>query len=211
MAQETLHDALGALSRTLVPDPGDDDDCGAIRHWREPYDGGGRLYHRATMTGSGGRAQELDCVVVGGGLAGLSCAHDLARGGALRARAWRPRRRPAAARAPCGTADARWTAASRCCSAPTRARRALLRAIGIPRRDLRPVGGRGGVRERVGTHRLGTSRLAVAGFTGLAPPDRAKLMRLAVEVAARPPQSLLDDGEDAGSTEELPAGAGVLG
>ena len=28
-------------------------------------------------------------------------------------------------------------------------------------------------------------------------------MRLAVEVAARPPQSLLDDGEDAGSTEEF--------
>ena len=33
------------------------------------------------MTGSGGRAQELDCVVVGGGLAGLACAHDLARAG----------------------------------------------------------------------------------------------------------------------------------
>ena len=30
-----------------------------------------------------------------------------------------------------------------------------------------------------GTHRLGTSRLAVARFTGPAPPDRAKLMRLA--------------------------------
>ena len=154
------------------------------------------------MTGSGARAQELDCVVVGGGLAGLSCAHDLARAG-------RSVHVVEAEEAPGGRARTVWhrgRPVDRGFQVLFRAyprTRALLRAIGIPRRDLRPVGGGAVFVNGSGTHRLGTSRLAVAGFTGLAPPDRAKLMRLAVEVAARPPQSLLDDGEDAGSTEDF--------
>ena len=32
-------------------------------------------------TGAGGRAEGLDCVVVGGGLAGLACAHALIAAG----------------------------------------------------------------------------------------------------------------------------------
>jgi phytoene dehydrogenase-like protein len=81
--------------------------------------------------------------------------------------------------------------------------RALLRSIGIPRRDLRPVAGGAVFLGDDETHRLGTSRLAIAGFGGLAPRDRARLVRLAAEVAARPPQSLLDDAEDARSAEDL--------
>ena len=202
VAQQALHDALGALAGTLVPHPGDDDDRGPIRHRGEPYDGGGRWYHRATMTGSGGRAQELDCVVVGGGLAGLSCAHDLMRAG-------RSVHVVEAEEAPGGRARSVWhrgRPVDRGFQVLFRAyprTRALLRSIGISRRDLRPVAGGAVFVDGGGARRLGTSRLAVASFTGLAPGDRARLMRLGTEVAARPPQSLLDDGEDAGSTEDF--------
>jgi phytoene dehydrogenase-like protein len=154
------------------------------------------------MTGSGGRAHELDCVIVGGGLAGLTCAHDLARAG-------RTVHVVEAEEAPGGRARSVWhrgRPVDRGFQVLFRAyprTRALLRSIGLPRRDLRPVAGGAVFVDRTGAHRLGTSRLAVAGFSGLAPPDRAKLMRLAVEVAARPPQSLLDDGEDAGPAEDF--------
>jgi phytoene dehydrogenase-like protein len=154
------------------------------------------------MTGSGGRAQELDCIVVGGGLAGLSCAHDLARAG-------RSVHVVEAEEAPGGRARSVWhrgRPVDRGFQVLFRAyprTRALLRSIGLPRRDLRPVAGGAVFVDGTGAHRLGTSRLAVAGFSGLAPPDRAKLMRLAVEVAARPPQSLLDDGEDSGPAEDF--------
>jgi phytoene dehydrogenase-like protein len=153
------------------------------------------------MTGSGGRAQELDCVVVGGGLAGLSCAHDLVRAG-------RSVHVVEAEEAPGGRARSAWhrgRPVDRGFQVLFRAyprTRALLRAIGISRRDLRPIAGGAVFLESGSAHRLGTSRLAVAGFPGLAPGDRARLMRLGTEVAARPPQSLLDDGEDAGSTED---------
>jgi phytoene dehydrogenase-like protein len=154
------------------------------------------------MTGSGGRAQELDCVVVGGGLAGLSCAHDLARAG-------RTVHVVEAEEAPGGRARSVWhrgRPVDRGFQVLFRAyprTRALLRSIGLPRRDLRPVAGGAVFVDGTGAQRLGTSRLAVAGFSGLAPPDRAKLMRLAVEVATRPPQSLLDDGEDSGPAEDF--------
>ena len=154
------------------------------------------------MTGSGGRAQELDCVVVGGGLAGLSCAHDLARAG-------RTVHVVEAEEAPGGRARSVWhrgRPVDRGFQVLFRAyprTRTLLRSIGLPRRDLRPVAGGAVFVDATGAHRLGTSRLAVAGFSGLAPPDRAKLMRLAVEVAARPPQSLLDDGEHSGPAEDF--------
>jgi phytoene dehydrogenase-like protein len=153
------------------------------------------------MTGSGGRAQEIDCVVVGGGLAGLSCAHDLVRAG-------RSVHVVEAEEAPGGRARSVWhrgRPVDRGFQVLFRAyprTKALLRSIGILRRDLRPIAGGVVFVDSRGTHRLGTSRLAVAGFSGLAPGDRVRLMRLGTEVAARPPQSLLDGEEDAGSTED---------
>lgn len=154
------------------------------------------------MTGPGGRAQELDCVVVGGGLAGLSCAHDLAHAG-------RSVHVVEAEEAPGGRARSVWhrgRPVDRGFQVLFRAyprTKALLRSIGISRRDLRPIAGGAVFLGAGGTHRLGTSRLAIAGFTGLAPKDRVQLARLVAEVAARPPQSLLDDAEDARTAEDL--------
>ena len=76
---------------------------------------------------------------------GLSCAHDLARAG-------RSVHVVEAEEAPGGRARTVWhrgRPVDRGFQVLFRAyprTRALLRAIGIPRRDLRPVGGRGGVR-----------------------------------------------------------------
>ena len=92
------------------------------------------------MTDSGAAAEELDCIVVGGGLAGLACAHGLAVAG-------RRVRVLEAEEAPGGRARTVWhrgRPVDRGFQVLFRAyprTRALLRAIGLPRRDLRPVSG----------------------------------------------------------------------
>ena len=91
------------------------------------------------MPGDAQRRQPADCVIVGGGLAGLACAHELARAGRSvhvveaadevggRARTvWREGR----------PVDLGFQVLFR---AYPHTRR-FLRAIGVPRRDLRPVG-----------------------------------------------------------------------
>jgi Flavin containing amine oxidoreductase len=80
--------------------------------------------------------------------------------------------------------------------------RALIRAVGIPRRDLRPVsGGAVFVRGDGRIDRLGTSKLAALRFTGLAPADRARLAALGAEVRARPPDALLAQEEEGVTAE----------
>ncbi len=102
---------------------------------------GRRWYDRAPMTTRPtGGAEGLDCVVVGGGLAGLACAHALVRSGRT-VHVLEAADAPGGGPAPSGTAGARWTAASRRCSGPTRARGSSSGRSGIPRRDLRPVSG----------------------------------------------------------------------
>ncbi len=82
--------------------------------------------------------------------------------------------------------------------------RALVRAVGIPRRDLRPVSG--GV---VFVHgdgrldRLGSSVVAPLRFTGLSRADRGRLAALGAEVLGRPADALLAQEEQGVSTEEL--------
>jgi phytoene dehydrogenase-like protein len=151
------------------------------------------------MTGPGGRAEELDCVVVGGGLAGLACAHGLVAAG-------RSAHVVEAEESPGGRARTVWhrgRPVDRGFQVLLRAyphARALIRAVGIPRRDLRPVSGGAVFLDGEGAPRLGISKLAVAGFSGLARPDRMRLARLGAEVAVRSPASLL--AEDDGRTTE---------
>jgi phytoene dehydrogenase-like protein len=159
------------------------------------------------MTGPGGRAEELDCVVVGGGLAGLACAHGLAAAGRAvhlidegpspggRARTVWHRGRPV---------DRGFQVLLR--GYPRT--RELIRAIGIPRGDLRPVSGGAVFLDGRGAPRMGISKLAVAGFSGLDGPDRMRLARLGAEVALRSPASLLADDEDGVTTETFLRGRG---
>jgi phytoene dehydrogenase-like protein len=148
-----------------------------------------------------GRSEGLDCVVVGGGLAGLACAHGLVTAG-------RSVQVVEAGEAPGGRARTVWhrgrpvdrgfqvvlTAYPRT--------RELIRAVGIPRRDLRPVRGGAVFVHGDGTiHRLGASRLAALRFTGLRRADRRRLAALELEVLGRSPDALLAR-EDEGLTAE---------
>lgn len=72
-------------------------------------------------TGADGRAEGLDCVVVGGGLAGLACAHALIAAGRT-VHVLEAEEAPGGGRGRSGTAAGRWTAASRSSSRPTRGR-----------------------------------------------------------------------------------------
>jgi len=139
--------------------------------------------------------------VVGGGLAGLSCALELARSG-------RSVRVVEAEEAPGGRARTVWhrgRPVDRGLQVLLRAfprTRALLRAIGLPRHDLRPVRGAVFLEGRA-SPRLGAGPLALARFPGLCAPDRARLARLGAEVALRPPGELLEADDDATTTEAL--------
>jgi phytoene dehydrogenase-like protein len=151
------------------------------------------------MTGPG-TAEGLDCIVVGGGLAGLACAHALVSEG-------RSVLVLEAEEAPGGRARTVWHRGRPVdrgfqvlFSAYPRTR-ALLRAVGLPRRDLRPVRGGAVFMNGAENPRLGTSRLAVLGFRGMPPADRVRLARLAASAVATPPDALLAGGDDAPSTE----------
>ena len=148
-----------------------------------------------------GRADGLDCVVVGGGLAGLACAHGLVTAG-------RTVHVLEAEEAPGGRARTVWhrgRPVNRGFQTLFRAyprTRALIRAVGIPRRDLRPVsGGAVFVHGDGSIHRLGTSKLAPLRFTGLERSDRARLAALGAEVVARPPDALLAQEEEGVTAE----------
>ncbi len=151
------------------------------------------------MTGPG-TAEGVDCIVVGAGLAGLACAHGLVTAG-------RSVVVLEAEEAPGGRARTVWhrgrpvdrgfqvlfTAYPRT--------KALLRAIGLPRRDLRPVSGGAVFMNGAENPRFGTSPLAALAFRGLPPADRVRLAKLGASAMATPPDVLLAGGDDAPSTE----------
>jgi phytoene dehydrogenase-like protein len=147
-----------------------------------------------------GRPDELDCVVVGGGLAGLACAHGLATAG-------RSVTVLEAEEAPGGRARTVWHRGRpvdrgfQVLFAAYPRTRALLRAIGLPKRDLRPVSGGAVFMDGSEHPRLGTSPLAPLGFRGLPPGDRLRLARLGASVVATPAETLLARDDDAPSTE----------
>lgn len=154
------------------------------------------------MTDPGPSTHGLDCIVVGGGLAGLACAQRLTSSG-------RSVTVLEAGDAPGGRAATVWhrgRPVDRGFQVLFRSypeTRDLLKAIRLPRRDLRPVDGgavfMGGTGE---AHRLGTSKLAAVRFGGLHPRDRVRLMRLAASVVARPPEALLEPAAARRSTDE---------
>jgi phytoene dehydrogenase-like protein len=143
----------------------------------------------------------LDCVVVGGGLAGLACAHGLAVAG-------RSVTVLEADEAPGGRARTVWHRGrpvdrgfQTLFRAYPRTRR-LLKDIGLPRRDLRPVAGGAVFIDGEGTaRRLGTSKVAGLAFDGLPRADRLRLAALGARVVGRSVESLLAEDDDAPSTE----------
>jgi phytoene dehydrogenase-like protein len=160
------------------------------------------------MTSPPTGGEGVDCAVVGGGLAGLACAHALVRSG-------RTVHVLEAADAPGGRARTVWhrgRPVDRGFQVLFRAyprTRELVRAVGIPRRDLRPVsGGAVFLRGDGAIDRLGTSAIAPLRFGGLAPADRLRLARLGAEVVARSPQALLAEGDDGVTTEGYLRGRG---
>lgn len=152
--------------------------------------------------------ETVDCLVVGGGLAGLSCAHRLVGAG-------RTVHVVEAEESPGGRARTVWhrgRPVDRGFQVMFRSyprARELARDVGIPSRDLRPVAG-GAVFINGGeSSRLGGSRFALAGFSGLSVADRVRLARFGGSVATRPPEALLDQDGDAETTEDLLRGLGL--
>lgn len=155
------------------------------------------------MNDSGAPRQDLDCLVVGGGLAGLACAQRLAAAG-------RAVTVLEAGEAPGGRARTVWhrgRPVDRGFQVLFRAypeTHALLKAIGLPRRDLRPVdGGAVFIRESGETHRFGASRLGALRFGGMGRRDRGLLVKLAASVLTRSPGSLLEPAQAGLTTEEF--------
>ncbi len=144
-----------------------------------------------------------DCIVVGGGLAGLACAHRLAVSG----------RRVTVLEAdesPGGRARTVWhrgRPVDRGFQALFRAyprTRSLLREIGLPRRDLRPVSDGAVFMGPDGrARRFGASAAAALSFAGLPRADRLRLAALGARVVARPVEALLAHDDDAPGTEAL--------
>lgn len=151
-------------------------------------------------TGADGRAEGLDCVVVGGGLAGLACAHALIAAG-------RTVHVLEADEAPGGRARTVWHRGRPVdrgfqvvfTSYPRT--RALIKALGIPKRDLKPIAGTVFVHPDGSFDRMGTGRVDALRFKGMAKGDRARLAALAAEVIARPADALLEQEEEGVTAE----------
>ncbi|HWH14219.1 MAG TPA: FAD-dependent oxidoreductase, partial [Miltoncostaeaceae bacterium] len=79
--------------------------------------------------------------------------------------------------------------------------RRFMRAVGIPRADLRPVTGGAAFHDGQAWHRLTPTPLGLARFSGMPPADRLRLARLGAEVLATPDEALLQMDGDAPSTE----------
>lgn len=154
------------------------------------------------MNDPGPLRQDLDCIVVGGGLAGLACAQRLASAG-------RAVTLLEAGESPGGRARTVWhrgRPVDRGFQVLFRSypeTRRLLKAIGLPRRDLRPIdGGAVFIGESGETHRLRASTLGAVRYGGLGRRDRGLLVRLAASVVARPPEALLEPAAATRSTQE---------
>ncbi len=144
-----------------------------------------------------------DVLVVGGGLAGLACAHGLATAG-------RSVTVLEAEEAPGGRARTVWHRGRPVdrgfqvlFSAYPRTKK-LLSAIGLPKRDLRPVSGGAVFIGADGVpRRFSGGRAGVATFSGLAKADRARLAAWALNLVGRSPASLLDEDDDAAGADAL--------
>lgn len=155
------------------------------------------------MNDPGAPRQDLDCIVVGGGLAGLACAQRLASSG-------RSVTVLEAEEAPGGRARTVWhrgRPVDRGFQVLFRAypqTKALLSAIGMPRRDLRPVDGGAVFIDAAGAaHRFSASRIGALRFGGMSARDRGLLVKLAASVVTRSPESLLEPVQAERSTEDL--------
>lgn len=139
--------------------------------------------------------------MVGGGLAGLTCAEGLARAGVGvvvleaaedvggRARTVWHRGRPV---------DRGFQTVF---GAYPRTR-ALVRRVGIPRRDMRPVSGGAVFHHGAYTAQLRGSRTGLARFRGLSGADRRRLALLGAEVIRDPVAQLADPMAEAERTED---------
>jgi phytoene dehydrogenase-like protein len=160
------------------------------------------------MAATSATGAELDCVVVGGGLAGLGCAQRLARAG-------RSVQVLEAQETPGGRGRTVWHRGRpvdlgfQVMFRGYPRTRELVRAAGIPSRDLRPVAGGAVFVDDGRAVRLRASRLGLARFAGLSGADRARLARLGASVVGRPPESLLALDDDAGSAEDVLRDAGL--
>jgi phytoene dehydrogenase-like protein len=151
--------------------------------------------------------ETADCVIVGGGLAGLACAEALVRAG-------RSVRLVEAEDAVGGRARTVWREGRpvdrgfQALFSAYRETRRLVRSIGIPRRDLRPFGRRVIVHDGERWRRYSLAPRAALGERPLAAADAGRLARLAAEVATRPPEVLLAEPPAAETTEAYLRGLG---
>ena len=147
------------------------------------------------------RVDRFDVAVIGGGLAGLTCADALAREGVRvvvleaeedvggRARTVWHRGRPV---------DRGFQTVF---GAYPRTR-ALVRRVGIPRRDMRPVSGGAVFHHGTHTTQLRGSRTGLARFAGLSGADRRRLMLLGAEVIRDPAGNLVGTVSEPERTED---------
>lgn len=162
------------------------------------------------MSATSATGVELDCLVVGGGLAGLTCAQRLARAG-------RGVQVVEAEESPGGRARSVWHRGRpvdlgfQVMFRAYPRTRELVRTVGIASRDLRAVVGGAVFVDDGRAVRLAGSRLGLARFGGLSAGDRGRLVRLGASVIGRPVEALLAQDEDVASAQELLQAAGVSG
>jgi len=147
-------------------------------------------------------AERLECLVVGAGLAGLACAHRLARAG-------RPVGVVDAGEAPGGRARTEWVEGQ----PVDRGFQALFRAypetrrfiaeIGLPRRDLRPFWRGAMIHDGERWTRFGVDARGLLSSPLLSKPEALRLARLGAEVAVRSPAALLDERDSAAPTTHV--------
>jgi phytoene dehydrogenase-like protein len=141
----------------------------------------------------------LECLVVGGGLAGLACAHRLARAG--RSVGVVEGDATLGGRAQTDWVDGR--PVDRGFQALFRAypeTRRFIAEIGLPKRDLRPFGRGALIHDGERWTRISSRPRAMLSSPLLSKLEAARLARLAAEVAARSPEGLLDEREVAAPT-----------
>ncbi|MGD9573776.1 MAG: FAD-dependent oxidoreductase [Thermoleophilia bacterium] len=144
-----------------------------------------------------------DVLVIGGGLAGLACAHGLVTTD-------RTVTVLEAEEAPGGRARTVWHRGRpvdrgfQVLFSGYPRTRSLLSGIGLPKRDLRPVsGGAVFIGADGEPRRFGGSRTGVATFGGLSRTDRARLAAWGGRLVRRSPAALLDQDDDAASADAL--------
>lgn len=141
-----------------------------------------------------------DVIIIGAGMAGLTCGHRLAAAG-------RGVRVLEAERAVGGRTRTEWHEGRpvdlgfQVLFSRYAETRRLIRELGIPARDLREFSGGAAFFDGAGWSRLSASPASLARFGGLPPADRVRLARLGAELLLRPAEDQLA-GPAAGLTTE---------